>query len=48
MMQAIGLAALIVVMAVFLPDVFHALEGFLLTFFEIATDILEGVGNVSL
>jgi len=38
---AIGLAAMIVVFAVFLPRVLSALEEFLLTFFRTATEILQ-------
>ncbi|MCH7605191.1 hypothetical protein IID24_04370 [Patescibacteria group bacterium] len=41
--QALGLAAVIVVIAVFLPDVLSALEVLLLTFLEKATTILQTV-----
>ncbi len=40
---AIGLAALIVVLGVFLPDVLRALEEFLLTFFGRATALLNAM-----
>jgi len=43
MAQAIGLAALIVVVGVFLPDVLTAVEDFLLVFFDIASEILESI-----
>jgi hypothetical protein len=43
---AIGLAAIIVVMGVFLPAVLHAFENFLLTFFDIATDLLGDIKNL--
>jgi len=42
-MAAIGLAAMIVVVAVFLPRVLSALEVFLLTFLEKATELLGSV-----
>jgi hypothetical protein len=41
--KAIGFAVLIVVLAVFLPDVLHALQEFLLTFFARATALLNAV-----
>ena len=40
-MRALGLAAIIVVMGVFLPRVLEALQTFLLTFFHVATRLLE-------
>lgn len=41
--RAIGLAAMIVVLGVFLPRVLHAMEGFLITFFGRATDLLNNL-----
>jgi len=43
MATALGLAAMIVVIAVFLPRVLSALEVLLLTFLEKATIILQAV-----
>ncbi len=40
---AIGLAALIVVFGVFLPDVLHALGEFLLTFLVKATALIQAI-----
>ncbi len=43
MMRAIGLAAMIVVLGIFLPHVLDAMEVFLLTFFHRATDFLNAI-----
>lgn len=40
-MRVLGLAAMIVVLGVFLPEVLQGLENFLLKFIEIATHLLE-------
>jgi hypothetical protein len=40
---AIGFGMLVVVFAVFLPGVLHALEVFLLVIFEIATELLRNL-----
>ena len=37
---AIGLAAIIIVLGIFMPSVLHGLETFLLTFFDRATAVL--------
>jgi hypothetical protein len=43
MWRAVGLAALIVVIGVFLPEVLASMERFLLLFFEKATELLGQV-----
>ncbi len=43
MRKALGLAAMIIVLAVFMPDVLRSLENFLLTFFNTGTAILQAV-----
>lgn len=46
MMRAIGLAALIVVLGIFLPKVLAAIQTFLLTFFEKATEVLQSIPDL--
>jgi len=43
MATAIGLAAMIIVFSVFLPNVLRALEGFLLAFFDKATAVIDSL-----
>jgi hypothetical protein len=43
MRKAIGLAAMIIVLAIFLPSVLNALVGFLLAFFNKATAVLNAL-----
>lgn len=43
MLRAIGLAAMIVVLGLFLPRVLDAMEEFFLTFFGRATDFLNAL-----
>ena len=39
--QAIGFALLLIVIGIFLPDVLHALEEFLLTLLDKATSFID-------
>jgi hypothetical protein len=43
MRKAIGLAAMIIVLAIFVPDVLHALVNFLLALFGKATAMLNAL-----
>ena len=43
MFQAIGLAAVIVVLGIFMPDVLDALQNFLLTLLQRATLVLDSI-----
>jgi hypothetical protein len=43
MRKALGLAAMIIVLAVFMPDVLRSLETFLLTLFNTGTSVLQSV-----
>lgn len=45
--SAVGLAAMIIVMSVFLPDVLHAIEEFLLVLFGRATAVLNTIQPTS-
>ncbi|MEK7193462.1 MAG: hypothetical protein AAB652_01590 [Patescibacteria group bacterium] len=45
--QAIGFAAIIVVLGVLLPRVLHALEAFLLVFLDKATILIESINTLS-
>ncbi|MEY4731331.1 MAG: hypothetical protein RL681_277 [Candidatus Parcubacteria bacterium] len=40
---AIGLAAIIIVLGIFMPSVLHGLETFLLTFFDRATAVMDTI-----
>lgn len=48
MRKALGLAALLIVLAVFMPDVLRAFETFLLTLFSTGTAILQSVPNTAI
>jgi hypothetical protein len=46
--QAIGFAAIVIVFALFLPDVLNALEELLLTFLQKATLVVDSVDTSTL